>query len=161
MTTKPHSLPLAAFPLMAEMDNPNQASTSNKPKRGVCHRSLATIVLAIIGLSIPGVLAIYAVATGFGPRSTVENGLHAAMAVVYIPGAFIALLFGDLLARDDDPVHRWNAFLFYAGTLISWTLLGAAIGYVVDLMRCRKPPTRHGGSAQSPPGGAGRESAIN
>jgi hypothetical protein len=131
---------LAAFPLMAEMDNPNQTSTSNEPERGVCHRSLATIVLAIIGLAVPGVLAIYGVATGFGPRSTVENGLHVFMAIVYIPGAFLAFLFGDLLARDDDPVHKWNAFLFYAGTLTSWTLMGAAIGYVVDLLRCRKPP---------------------
>jgi hypothetical protein len=62
------------------------------------------------------------------------------MAIVYIPGATVAFLFGDLLARDDDPVHKWNAFLFYAGTLTSWTALGAVIGSIVDLLRCRKPP---------------------
>ena len=117
------------------MDNPYEASTSEQSGLRGRHRWRATVVLSLTGLAIPGVLAICMGVTGFGPRSTVENWGHHLIAIVYIAGSIVAFVLGDLLAHPDDPVHKWNAFLFYAGGIFSWTLLGAFIGFFVDLLR--------------------------
>ena len=120
------------------MNSPNRASTSDKPERGGIPRWFATIVLGLVGLSIPGVLAIYMAVSGSGPRSVVENWFDKLIAIAYLPGSILALFFGHPLAHPDDPIHKWNAFLFYAGGLASWTLLGALIGFLIDHSRREK-----------------------
>lgn len=120
----------------------NEASPFNHSQRRIVHRWRFTIVLALVALAIPGVLGIYMGVSGHGPRTTVENWFDELIAIVYFGGSILAFLFGDLLAHPDDPIHKWNAFLFYAGGLLSWTLLGAFVGFLVDLSRRPTPHAR-------------------
>lgn len=123
------------------MQNPYTSPTSitDEPQRPHrLRRWRLSIVLPVVVFSVTMSASICLYLLGFNHRSSSFSGIWIVdflIALPYLPGILAAYSFGNLLAHPDDPIHKWNAFLFYSGGVLFWTLSGAFIGCLVDVDR--------------------------
>jgi hypothetical protein len=95
-------------------DEPKEKWRWRDPIIGGCVASAIPVVINAVH---------YHLAQGIQPSGI--EWFDSLMGVVNMPGLLLSFFLGDHLAHPDSPVHYWNYFLIYAGTIIAYFIAGA------------------------------------
>ena len=93
------------------------------------------LLLPLITFTTISIVDCYAVWDGLSVNTTKPTDFQQFILNLNFIGAFLALIAGDLLAHADDPVQRWNLFLFCAGGVFFWTTVAVIVGFCLDQSR--------------------------
>jgi hypothetical protein len=96
-------------------------------------------VFSLVFLAVIVLFDLYAATKGVTPNSLAFPwSLGRAYEIVNVPGGILVLFIGRPLAHPDNPVHTWNACVYYVGAATFWMCVGACFGFAFDWIRTRK-----------------------